>query len=86
MEETQKTIIDGQRALLHDSIYHRCKAYLSGEEASVDDLENLSKMYKPYRKMGGNGLCERLFEEVCERNIESVGVDDGDKDKHRDCN
>lgn len=50
--------------LAHDMLYRRLEEHLKNGYITVDDMENLGYLYEPYRKMGGNGTCERLYEEV----------------------
>lgn len=63
--ETEKSkneaLYDGVKALLHDRIYS------IGERATVencitnDDFENLTELYLPYEKLGGNGTGHELY-------------------------
>lgn len=50
-------------ALLHDKIYYLCERHIQRGEITVDELENLTCLYEPYKEMGGNGTCERLYGE-----------------------
>lgn len=51
-------------ALLHDKIYDKCEGIINTGSVSTDEYENLEYLYTPYEKMGGNGTCHRLMEEV----------------------
>ena len=56
----------GVLALLHDRIYDICRESLSDGEISIEALENLEEIYKPYAALGGNGTGERLYKDVQE--------------------
>ena len=50
----------------HDRIFELCNIYLERGWITVDELENLNNyLFEPYTKLGGNGTCARLMEEVC---------------------
>ena len=57
-------------ALAHDRIYYLCEQILrefadkDRTGTDVDEYENLRILYEGYRALGGNGTCERLFNEV----------------------
>lgn len=49
----------------HDRIKFLCERYIAQKYVTTDDFEDLEKyLYTPYRKMGGNGTAEKLFNEV----------------------
>lgn len=48
----------------HDRIYNLCEIYLNRGYVTLDELENLEYIYKPYKMLGGNGTGERLYEQV----------------------
>lgn len=50
-------------ALLHDKLYYLCRTHIEAREISIDELDNLTCLYTPYRAMGGNGVCEQLYNE-----------------------
>ena len=51
--------------LLHESLAEKCEAYIAAGSISRQDFEDLEKyIYKPYRKLGGNGTGEVLFNKV----------------------
>lgn len=56
----------GVLALLHDRIYDICRDAISDGEISIDGLENLEEIYRPYAALGGNGTGERLYKDVQE--------------------
>jgi len=51
-------------ALLHDRIYFLCEEHIDSEKISPDDYENLLYLYGPYKELGGNGMCEKLMEQI----------------------
>ena len=65
--DSQITVLmHGQKAILHDRIYGMCLYHLDAGWISLEDLENLSILYKSYTDLNGNGLCEKYYLEVCE--------------------
>ena len=50
--------------LAHDRLYSLLDEYLIRGYITTDELENLEYLYKPYRELGGNGTCERMYEQV----------------------
>ena len=51
-------------ALLHDRLYYLMQEYISKGSITADEYENITYLYVPYKKLGGNGTCERLLKEV----------------------
>lgn len=51
--------------LAHDTLYSRLDVYLDRGYVSMDELENLEYIIIPYKQLGGNGTCERMYEAVC---------------------
>jgi len=51
----------GILGILHDRLQQLCTKHLENKYITVDDLENLEKLYKPYRGLGGNGTIEKLY-------------------------
>lgn len=58
---TEKRMLLG---LGHDRLYENLDAILKRGYTTVDELENVEYLYKPYRELGGNGTCERMYEQV----------------------
>lgn len=50
-------------ALLHDKLYYLCEKHIAAGYITIDELDNLSYLYQPYKEMGGNGTCEHLYSE-----------------------
>lgn len=57
-------------ALAHDRLYYLCEDILNsvntGTRAGVDidEYENIRLLYDGYHNLGGNGTCERLYNEI----------------------
>jgi len=51
-------------SLLHDRLYSLLNFYISKGEITADEYENIQYMIEPYKKLGGNGTCERLIKEL----------------------
>jgi len=60
----QKAQEAGLKALLHDRIYQEYTLCQSKGYATVEDIQNLEYLYKPYHELGGNGTGTELFERV----------------------
>lgn len=60
--EEQVSIKIGMVALLHDSLFRNCEAYISKGEISVNELDNLESLYSSYHALGGNGTGTALYE------------------------
>lgn len=57
-------------ALAHDRIYYLCETIIKEEQAGLrhgvtrEEWENLDILYQGYHRLGGNGTCQRLYEEI----------------------
>lgn len=47
-----------------DRLYEKLEACLARGYTTADELENIEALYVPYRELGGNGTCERMYERV----------------------
>ena len=52
------------RAILHNKIYKQGICYLERNYITVDELNDLEKLYKPYKEMGGNSTAETIIRNV----------------------
>lgn len=53
------------KGLAHDRICHLGKVYLKNGYITHDDYKNLHVyLYLPYKKLGGNGLTDKIMKEV----------------------
>lgn len=59
----------GLLAILHDRVFQACMYFIEKGEVSCDELENLDYLYRGYSSLGGNGICETLFNKVKELKI-----------------
>lgn len=55
---------DCNYAMLHDRIFQSCEYFVKQGEISINELENLDKLYQPYKEIGGNGLCKEMVNRV----------------------
>lgn len=60
-ESVERTALLG---LLHDKIYFLCKEYIKKGHVTIEEYDNLTYLYTPYEKLGGNGTGKRLYEQV----------------------
>ena len=51
-------------ALLHDRIYASTTEIIERGEVTVEELDNLGYLYRPYKALGGNGTGEKLIKDV----------------------
>ena len=68
IKSKKKKLTTEQKMLLglgHSILYTKLENYIEQGYVTVDQLEDLTYLYTPYKDMGGNGTCERLYEEVC---------------------
>ena len=54
----------GLQMLLKDRITHLAKGYISPGPKTAEELEDLIEMHHIYKKLGGNGFCDALMEQV----------------------
>ena len=54
----------GLQMLLKDRIKHLAKGYISRGSKTAEELEDLIEMHHIYKKLGGNGFCDALMEQV----------------------
>lgn len=51
--------------LAHDRIMHLGMSAIEKGSITKDEYENLhTYLYQPYKKLGGNGICEHIMKEV----------------------
>ena len=60
------------RQLLYDRAKYLCKAHLERGFIASNDLEDLLKLHKNYRELGGNGYLNDLMEAVSKLRIVPV--------------
>ena len=60
----------GLLSILHDRIFQACMYFITKDEISCDELENLEYLYKGYAGLNGNGTCETLMNKV--RNLKII--------------
>ncbi len=71
-------LLKATRSLLHDCIYKECIRYSNAGSISATALKNLKYLYEPYTALGGNDICESLYERCLHLNIidDSSGNDE----------
>lgn len=60
--EEQKCLKSGMISLLHNELFKNCKEYISHNEITVAELDNLESLYRSYHALGGNGTGTELYE------------------------
>lgn len=66
MLKTQKKSTQTQAilALLHNEIYYQAEKAIKEGSITTDELDNLTCLYEPYVKLGGNGTGAALYEKA----------------------
>ena len=59
-----KALKDGMKGILHNDIIYRCKKFLIIGYVTLDDLEELEYLFKPYKELGGNGTAKKMMDRV----------------------
>lgn len=54
----------GLLAMLRDKIIQSCTYFIETGCIPMLVLENITKMHDSYKALGGNGLCDQLFQEI----------------------
>ena len=62
-------LLKATRSLLHDCIYKECIHYTNTGSISATALKNLKYLYEPYAALGGNDICESLYDRCLHLNI-----------------
>ena len=60
----EETIAEGVMVLLQDRIKYLAKKYIAEGAISAEDLEDLMRMHKTYKALGGNGYLDQLMNAV----------------------
>lgn len=75
-EEEVKLNNDAMLAILHNKVYKNGVEYIRRGKVTVGQLNDIEKLYAPYKKMGGNGTAELIIEKVRALPIENGACDD----------
>ena len=77
MKQKEKTenmqydmLLRATRSLLHDCLYKECTHYVKKGKIGTNALKNIKYLYEPYTALGGNDICEALFEKCLSLDIE----------------
>lgn len=63
-DEKMDAVVDGLKVLTVDRVRYLGKCYISEQEISLEDKENLEEMYRAYKALGGNGHLTTVMDEV----------------------
>lgn len=55
-------IVLSVKAQGHDKLYRFCEFYISSNQITVRELENLRHIFEGYTAVGGNGTAKELYE------------------------
>lgn len=59
--EEQQVMKDAALAMMHDRLYSLARVYLKQGWATIQDLDNMERIYSAYHNLGGNGTGTELF-------------------------
>lgn len=59
-----KAIIESLRALCRDRILQGYRYYKEHDGITMQDLETMTKLYKAYHNLGGNGTLTAVYEKI----------------------
>ena len=71
-KELEKTIMElkeGTQAILRDRILQSCTHFIEEKQITPLALENITRMYTSYKKLGGNGLATHVYQQVKELEV-----------------
>lgn len=71
-KEMEKTILElkeGTQAILRDRILQSCTHFIEQKQITPLALENITRMYTSYKKLGGNGLATHVYQQVKELEV-----------------
>lgn len=60
----EETVAEGVMVLLQDRIKFLAKHFIADETIAPEDLEDLMRMHKAYKELGGNGYLDQLMDAV----------------------
>ena len=62
--QSKNTHTEAILALLHNEIYYQAEKAIKAGSITTDELDNLTCLYEPYTKLGGNGTGAILYEKA----------------------
>ena len=75
-EKQYEMLLKATRSLLHDCIYKDCTYHIRKGYIDANALKNIKYLYEPYRTLGGNDICEALYERCLKLEIQYNTVED----------
>lgn len=73
-ELKQKAIENGLKSLLRDRIVQSCVHYMKQGNVLIEDMDNITQLYKAYKDLGGNGAVEAIYNKFL--SLPSINVHD----------
>ncbi len=70
--EEERALKNGILAILHDSIFRTYKLCSNANSITLEELEDLDYLYKPYHALGGNGTGTELYKRIKSMPIQKV--------------
>lgn len=56
---------EADKVLLHDAVYKNCHRAILRGYITLTEFDNVTCLYDVYKKLGGNGTAQRIYEKVC---------------------
>lgn len=69
MKEYNINVGDAVQGIIHDRILHNVDCYIARQGITKEELTTLKSMYRPYKKLGGNGDVETAYEIVTDLDV-----------------
>lgn len=68
--EQNKAVCEGVRAVLSSEIIDKYNRYRERECCPIYAKTNIKNLHKPYKNLGGNGVIDKLVDELLEMSTE----------------
>ncbi|WP_085023889.1 hypothetical protein [Anaerovibrio sp. JC8] len=64
LQQTIELLKTGTTCILRDRILQSCNYFNQQGHITPLALENITRMHEAYKSLGGNGLCDRVFSDL----------------------
>ena len=76
MTEEDNALKRGIKAILRDRLIYICTQCEKKGCIAMEDLENISEIYKSYSSLGGNGVAKKIYEDTLKLHLNKVKNDE----------
>lgn len=63
-QQTIEIIGEGLMGMIHNTILYTTEPLIKRNGVTYEEIATIEGLYGPYKKLGGNGDCERRFEDI----------------------